>query len=106
MRPDVYPRTLENVRAVLLYYFPKISHTEIDKNAERVYDERKMKLNELEYACEVISRNKKLVEKNYNMRGLNIYLMVAYEVLFGDETTWGDGNRREKLKAVKENLIR
>ena len=43
MRPDVYPRTLENIKAVLLFYFPRISHTEIDVNAERVYDQRKFK---------------------------------------------------------------
>ena len=34
MRPDVYPRTLENIKAVLLYYFPKASHSEIDINSE------------------------------------------------------------------------
>lgn len=36
MRPDIYPRTLENIKAVLLHYFPKYSHSEVNKNAERV----------------------------------------------------------------------
>ncbi|WP_338357512.1 hypothetical protein [Yeosuana marina] len=104
MRPDVYPRTLENIKAVLLYYFPKKSHTEINKNAERIYDQRMFKLNELEYCCEIVTKNEDLIRKYYNGLNINIMLVVGREVLFDDESTWGGGDRRRKLEAIKAGL--
>jgi len=106
MRPDVYPRTIENIRAVLLYYFPKTSFSEIDKNAERVYDERKFKLNELEYCCEIATKNVDLIRQYYCGIDVNTLLLVGREVLFEDESTWGGDERRKKLEAIKKGLLR
>jgi len=105
MRPDVYPRTLENIKAVLLFYFPKTSHSEIDKNAERVYDQRKFKLNELEYCCEVVSKNEDIIRQYYRAIDLNTLLVVGYDVLFEDEKKWGGTSRREKLEGIKAGLV-
>ncbi|PVW16270.1 hypothetical protein [Marixanthomonas spongiae] len=105
MRPDVYPRTLENIKAVLLHYFPKTSHTEIDKNAERIYDQRKFKLNELEYCCEVVTKNVDVIREYYKALDLNILLIVGYDVLFEDEKKWGGTSRRAKLEGIKAKLV-
>ncbi|MDO1514342.1 hypothetical protein Q2T41_16935 [Maribacter confluentis] len=105
MRPNIYPRTLENIKAVLLFYFPKISHGEINASAEKVYDQRKFKLNELEYCCEVLSKNESLIREYYKSLDLNILLVVGYSVLFEDEKRWGSTSRREKLKSIKAGLV-
>ncbi|WP_339655339.1 hypothetical protein [uncultured Maribacter sp.] len=105
MRPDVYPRTLENIKAVLLFYFPRISHTEIDVNAERVYDQRKFKLNELEHCCAVVSKNEKVIRQFYKAVDLNMLLVVGHDVLFKEEICWGGTSRREKLKGIKADLV-
>ena len=104
MRPDIYSRTLENIRAVLLYYFPKSSHSEVNKNAERVYEERKMKLNELEYCCEIVTKNEDLIREYYRGIDINTLVVVGYDVLFEDESKWGGVQRRDKLKAIKKGL--
>ena len=103
MRPDIYPRTLENITAVLLYYFPKFSHSEIDKNAERVYDQRKFQLNELEHCCEITTKNVDLIRQYYQGIDINTLLYVGRGVLFEDESTL-TGDRGKKLKAIKEGL--
>ena len=99
MRPDIYPRTLENIKAVLLYYFPKTSHSEIDKNAERIYDERKFRLNELEYCCEIVSKNENVIRQFYKVINLNILLIVGYTVLFED--IMDNDTRPSSQKAMK-----
>jgi hypothetical protein len=104
MRPDVYPRTLENITAVLLHYFPNKSHTEINKNAERIYDQRKFKLNELEYCAEIVTKNEDLIRQYYNGLDINILLVIGYDVLFEDESTWRTGDRARKLRGIKEGL--
>ena len=104
MRPDVYPRTLENIKAVLLYYFPKSSHSEVNTNAERVYEQRKFQLNELEYCCKITSNNVDLIRKYYNGIDINTLLVVGYDVLFKDESKWGGTGRREKLNGIKSEL--
>ena len=104
MRPDVYPRTLENIKAVLLYYFPKASNSEINENAERVYDQRKFKLNELEYCCAIVSKNEKLIRQYYKVIDINTLLVVGYDVLFKEEGSWGGSDRTRKIKGIKEGL--
>tara|TARA_R110002049_G_scaffold168278_2_gene334849 strand:- start:1181 stop:1501 length:321 start_codon:yes stop_codon:yes gene_type:complete len=104
MRPDVYPRTLENIKAVLLYYFPKASHSEININSERIYDQRKFNLNELEYCCEVVSKNEPVIRQFYKSIDINILLVVGYDVLFKDESSWGGSERTLKIKAIKNRL--
>lgn len=104
MRPNIYPRTLENITAVLLFYFPKTSHSEINKNAERVYDQRKLKLNELEYVSCIVSKNVNVIRQYYKGIDLNTLLVVGRAVLIDEESTWGVGERSNKLRAIKEGL--
>lgn len=104
MRPDVYPRTLENIKAVLLYYFPRASHSEINENAERVYDQRKFKLNELEYCCAIVSKNERIIRQYYSAINVNTLLVVGYDVLFKDESQWGGTERTRKIAGIKESL--
>ena len=104
MRPNIYPRTVKNIKAVLLYYFPKTSHSEIDKYAERLYDQRILQLNEIEYGSYIISKNRDLISQHYKVSNLNMLLSVIREVLFKDESTWGREDRRRKLKGIKEGL--
>lgn len=105
MRPDIYPRTLENIKAVMLYYFPDSSHSEVNKNAERIYDQRRFKLNELEYAAYIISKNESLIREYYNALNMNILLVIAHELLFEDESSWGTNDRGKKLRGIKERLV-
>ena len=88
----------------MLFYFPKFSHSEINKNAERVYDQRKFQLNELEYCCELTTKNVDLIRQYYRGIDINTLLVVGHNVLFEDESKWGGEERRRKLKAIKEGL--
>ena len=106
MRPNIYPRTLENIKAVLLFYFPKNSHAEINKNADRVYDQRKFQLNELEYCCEIMTKNVNLVRKYYSGIDINTLLVVGYDILFEDESKWGGKERKQKMIGIKNELIK
>ena len=45
---NIYPRSIENIRALLLHFFPKHPHSEINEFAHKLYDERKLELIEIE----------------------------------------------------------
>ena len=62
-----------------------------------------MKLNELEYVCEIISKNQDLVSKYYGI-DINTLLVVGRDVLLEHESTWGSSDRGKKLKAIKSGL--
>ena len=106
MRPDIYPRTLENIKAVLLYYFPNESHTSINKYAKKVYDSRELPLNELEWLCETIVNNKDLLDELYP-KGADMSSLIGNfnEALLNDESTWRrSAVGMKNLRKIKDQL--
>ena len=110
MRPDIYPRTLENIKAVLLYYFPKEKHSAINEYAVELYDERKLDLNKIEYLAEIISNNISLFQSHYKSHILkNVlpsYFNAAHEILYVKESEWNmSNNGKEILKVIRNELL-
>jgi hypothetical protein len=105
MRPDIYPRTLENIKAVLLYYFPNEKHSKIDSFGEEIYDNRKIELNVLEYLCQIISENRQFFEELYPHNGGLLSVNNVYMALFDDESSWNmSDNGKSALRKIKDQL--
>jgi hypothetical protein len=108
MRTNIYPRTLENIKAVLLYYFPNEKHSAINDFAATLYDDRKLELNEIEFIAEIINTNQEvfdsLFKKNY-INVLETFFNSAHQALFDEENEWsGSDNRLIILKTIKDQL--
>jgi hypothetical protein len=106
MRPDIYSRTLENIKAVLLFYFPNETHGSINNFADKVYDERIIALNQLEWLCEVIDKNKELFRRLYPRRdNMASTISMAFTAVFKQESEWNfSQNGLNILRELKEHL--
>ena len=106
MRANIYPRTVENIKAILLYYFPHEKHSILDGYAVKVYDERIIALNELEWVCEQIHENKELFDHLYPKRkNMPSEISMSYTAVFKDETKWKFSKPGlTRLRTLKQHL--
>lgn len=105
LRNDVYPRTLENIEAVFLYYYPEEKHSTINKYAAKLYDERVMQLNEIEYIAETVYKHSAVFKKHYNDLSLQSTFNACYQALFVAEEDWNNSkNGIVIFKTIKQEL--
>ena len=106
MRANIYPRTIENMKAILLYYFPLEKHSIVDEYAAKVYDERIIALNQLEWLCKTIYDNKELLNHLYpNAENMPAKISMSYTAIFEDESKWKNGKPGLIiLNTLKEHL--
>lgn len=106
LKENIYPRTAENIEAILLHFFKTEKHSTIKEFSEKLYDERKVDLNEIEYLAARISDNLDWCKANFK-NSLNEPLMVRYmkdaiEGVFVEEKNWsGREPRFEILRKYK-----
>ncbi len=54
---NILPRSIENIKAVLLHYFPNRPHSEIEEYALKLLDEREFQLNEIFEVAKKVNEN-------------------------------------------------
>jgi hypothetical protein len=105
LRNDIYPRTLENIKAVLLYYFPEEKHSTINIYAAKLYDERVFQINEIEYIAEIIYNHSAIFKKHYHDLSIQATFNACYNALFVAEENWNiSKNGVVIFKTIKEEL--
>ncbi|WP_299061707.1 hypothetical protein [uncultured Polaribacter sp.] len=109
LRNDVYPRTLENIEAVFLYYYPEEKHSTINKYAAKLYDERVMQLNEIEFVSEVIATHSEIIKKHFKLNFVESAMKVLFnacsQVLLKQEKDWNiSKNGKKDFVALKLDL--
>lgn len=108
-RNNIYPRTEENIEAVLLFYFPNEKHSVVKTLSYQLYDERKLKLNEIEYLAEVISVNMSFFKEHINLNVLTAVNLInlAYQAIYLNEEEWsGSVNRIKIIESFRNTVIK
>ena len=108
-RKNIYPRNVENIKAILLYYFPKEKHTNIDLFSDKLYDERILALNEIEYISEFISKHFLIIEPYFKLKYVDSAMEVLFatceKILFQEESEWNiSKSGKDNLKALRIDL--
>jgi len=112
---NIYPRSLENIKAIFLYYFKDIPHSEIDEFSKHIYDRRGLSLNEIKTIASTCINNKSFFEKHHFYRVGSLSNMFSYTrdaLMVENEEIKGSQNRIQitlKLrtiivKKINENL--
>lgn len=107
LKPNIYPRTRENVRAIFTFYFSNARISEIDEVTEKYYDDNVYDLCHLEFFAEKIAENYSFFDTEFNSK-LTIKLMMFYseEALGKTETEWSKGSpEMNRIKSLFRDLV-
>ena len=106
-RNNIHPRTEENIEAVLLFYFPNEKHSVVKILSRQLYDERKLKLNEIEHLAELISANMSFFKEYLNNSTAANLIDLAYQAIYLPEEEWsGSGTRIKIIQSFKNIIIK
>lgn len=73
-----YPRSVENIKALLLYFFPKHPHSEIDDFSIKLYDDRKLELIEIEEVARQVNKHYALLQGEILKERLTVSCAFSY----------------------------
>ena len=76
---NIYPRTIENVRAIFLYFFPTAKNSAIDEATSEFYDDRNFGLNLIEFYAEMVADNDVFFEVEFKGTA-SIVLKMKYVI--------------------------
>lgn len=107
LRPNIYPRTRENVRAIFNFYFPNAKISEIDEATEKYYDDNIYDLSHLEFFAEKIAKNYSFFNKEFNIKPtIKLMMFYAEEALGKTETEWSKGSAAmNRIKSLFRDLV-
>ena len=109
LKNNVYPRSLENIKAIVSYYFKGYKLSEIEEFAFQIYDDNKLSLDRIEYYAYLISQSDQFFKHHLKGSGLTISNLYNYtsQVIEKEEDNWegSESGKKVILKAYKEFLI-
>lgn len=86
---NIYPRTIENVRAIFLYFFPTAKNSDVDEATSEFYDDRRYDLNLIEFYAEMVADNEDFFKVEFKGTASIVlkmrYLINAYSI---NEKDW------------------
>lgn len=107
LRPNIYPRTRENVRAIFTFYFPNAKISEIEEATEKYYDDNVYDLSHLEFFAEKITENYSFFDKEFNSKPtVKLMMFYAEEALGKTETELSKGSAAmNRIKSLFRDLV-
>jgi hypothetical protein len=102
LKNNIYPRSLENIRAILDFYFKEYSLSEVTEYANSIHDERKWSLDKIEAYAYIISESRAFFADAFNTPSTLANLMdYAHQAIDLNEKDW-KGTVSGKLRILKE----
>jgi hypothetical protein len=100
---NIYPRTVDNIKAILEFYFPYETHSEIEETALKLYEKRGVALNQLEFTSKFVAEHTKDIAKIIASRNLWNLMRDTRDALFVAPEKWEarNGTNTPKLEALK-----
>ncbi len=100
---NIYPRSVENIKAILEFYFQFETHTEITETAVQLYERRGVALNQLEYTAKFVTKHRDEIRKIITNRSLWNLMRDTRDVLFVPSQKWEirNGTHTPKLQALE-----
>ncbi len=111
IKPDqsanIYPRSIENIRAVLLHFFPKHSHSEINEFTHKLYDERKLVLLEIEEVAKQVNKHYDVLEADLRPDQITLSNAFKYgeDALINFPEIRGSHNRTRITENLRKRIL-
>lgn len=101
---NIYPRTVENIKSILEFYFPYETHFEIDKTAVQLHEKRGVALNQLEHTAKLVANHRDEIRKIITSSSLWNLMRDTRDVLFVPSEKWEirNGTHTRKLQALEK----
>jgi hypothetical protein len=109
IKNNIYPRSLENITALLNFYFKEHTISEVQEYATLLYNENKMSLDQIEKYSYLISESQiffmQHIKEQY--RTINLYFKYTQQLLELPENQWTGSKTGTLLilKAYRQYLI-
>lgn len=103
---NIFPRNLENIKSILLHYFPTRPHSEIEEFAFKLYDEREFQLDEIIEVAQMVRDNVDYLLTHLRADRLTVAVSFGYgadAVLEGREIK-GSENGKLITAGLKERI--
>ncbi len=104
---NIYPRTLENIKFVLLHYFPTGTHSEIEEEAARINENRGLELNQIEFAAKNVAEHNRYISELLDHKGLSLHNLINYgtQALYDFPNENSTKSRKDKIAILREHLL-
>lgn len=104
---NIYPRSIENIRALLLHFFPNHPHSEIDDFALKLYDNRQEELYEIEKICMQVNKNFVVLKNEIRKEMLTVSCAYSYgkEALYIYPENRGSAPRLRIIEKLRKSIM-
>jgi len=101
---NIYPRSVENIKAILAFYFPFENHTEIAETAVQLHEKRGVDLNQLEHTAMFVAKYRNEIRKIITSQSLWNLMRDTRDALFVPSEKWeiSNGTHTPKLQALNK----
>ncbi len=100
---NIYPRSEENIRAILDHYFPATSDKWIEESLGQFLETKKLSLNQIEYGAKFILKNKQLLDQADFSNLPSARIHYALMAIFQPRKNWHtSGKNTERLEHFRQ----
>lgn len=85
---NIYPRSRENISAILIHYFPQESDNTIGQSVNQFLENKTFSLNQIEFGAKFASENKHLLDQAKISKQPYPRIKFALEAVFFPESEW------------------
>lgn len=102
-----YPRSVENIKALLLHFFPNRSHSEIDEFAHKLHNERELELIEIEDVCRQVNKHFDVLKNEIRKEMLTVSCAYSYgkEALYIYPENRGSAARLRIIEELRKSIM-
>lgn len=104
---NIYPRSLENIRALLLHFFPDHSHSEVNDFTHELYNNRRLELNEIEFVARQVQKHYDVLQADLRPDQLTLSNAFGYgeDAIYKFPKLNGSHNRNRITKNLRERIM-
>ena len=100
---NIYPRSKENIRAILDHYFPTTSEKLIEESLAKLVENKKLYLNHIEFGARFIKENEKLLDQADFAELPSARIHYALMAVFQPRKDWStSGANTQRLEHFRE----
>ena len=101
---NIYPRTRENIQAILEFYFPYETHSAVKEASKKLYEKRGVQLNQLEFTAKFLSEHHPEIKRMMVDKSLLGLMRDTRDALFNEPQQWEvrNGTNTPKIEALRD----
>lgn len=100
---NIYPRSKENIRAILDQYFPTTLDKLLEESLDQFLEKKKLSLNQIEFGAKFIIENKEILEEAEFSKLPSARIHYALMAIFYPRKDWRtSGNNTKRLEHFRK----